>query len=164
MENRDKKKYKHKGLRETSVNAVIGEIKYKRVMYEIIAQIFENEKDGYYIYMNPNWTKSPEFKKVFLNLENAIALDYHPNLTKAELLSYIQTEEMREKYMKSPSRELLLDIFRSQVDDKRITQAGVLKSALKKVLQQKKTVEAATIENLELNPQKINEGETKDSE
>ena len=114
--------------------------------------------------MNPNWTKSPEFKKVFLNLENAIALDYHPNLTKAELLSYIQTEEMREKYMKSPSRELLLDIFRSQVDDKRITQAGVLKSALKKVLQQKKTVEAATIENLELNPQKINEGETKDSE
>ena len=132
MENRDKKKYKHKGLRETSVNAVIGEIKYKRVMYEIIAQIFENEKDGYYIYMNPNWTKSPEFKKVFLNLENVIALDYHPNLTKAELLSYIQTEEMREKYMKSPSRELLLDIFRSQVDDKRITQAGVLKSALKK--------------------------------
>ena len=35
MENRDKKKYRHKGLRETSVNTVMGEIKYKRVMYEI---------------------------------------------------------------------------------------------------------------------------------
>ena len=35
MENRDKKKYRHKGLRETSVNTVMGEIKYKRVMYEV---------------------------------------------------------------------------------------------------------------------------------
>ena len=35
MENRDKKKYRHKGLRETSVNTVMREIKYKRVMYEI---------------------------------------------------------------------------------------------------------------------------------
>lgn len=35
MENRDKKKYRHNGLRETSVNTVMGEIKYKRVMYEI---------------------------------------------------------------------------------------------------------------------------------
>ena len=35
MENRDKKKYRHKGLRETSVNTVMGEIKYKRAMYEI---------------------------------------------------------------------------------------------------------------------------------
>lgn len=35
MENRDKKKYRHKGLRETSVNTVMGEIKYKRVMYEL---------------------------------------------------------------------------------------------------------------------------------
>ena len=35
MENRDKKKYRHKGLRETSVNTAMGEIKYKRVMYEI---------------------------------------------------------------------------------------------------------------------------------
>lgn len=34
MENRDKKKYRHKGLRETSVNTIMGEIKYKRVMYE----------------------------------------------------------------------------------------------------------------------------------
>ena len=34
MENRNKKKYRHKGLRETSVNTVMGEIKYKRVMYE----------------------------------------------------------------------------------------------------------------------------------
>ena len=35
MNNRDKKKYRHKGLRETSVNTVMGEVKYKRVMYEI---------------------------------------------------------------------------------------------------------------------------------
>ena len=35
MGNRDKKKYRHKGLRETSVNTVMGEIKYKRAMYEI---------------------------------------------------------------------------------------------------------------------------------
>lgn len=35
MKNRDKKKYRHKGLRETSVNTVMGEIKYKRVMYEV---------------------------------------------------------------------------------------------------------------------------------
>lgn len=35
MENRDKKKYRHKGLRETSVNTIMGEIKYKRVMYEV---------------------------------------------------------------------------------------------------------------------------------
>lgn len=35
MENRDKKKYRHKGLRETLVNTIMGEIKYKRVMYEV---------------------------------------------------------------------------------------------------------------------------------
>lgn len=35
MNNRDKKKYRHKGLRKTSVNIVMGEVKYKRVMYEI---------------------------------------------------------------------------------------------------------------------------------
>jgi hypothetical protein len=35
MDTRDKKKYRHKGLRETSVNTVMGEIKYKRVMYEV---------------------------------------------------------------------------------------------------------------------------------
>lgn len=35
MNNRDKKKYRHKGLREMSVNTVMGEVKYKRVMYEV---------------------------------------------------------------------------------------------------------------------------------
>ena len=30
MDARDKKKYRHKGLRETSVNTVMGEIKYKK--------------------------------------------------------------------------------------------------------------------------------------
>lgn len=33
MEDRDKKKYRHKGLRETSVNTVMGEIKYKKIAY-----------------------------------------------------------------------------------------------------------------------------------
>ena len=36
MKSRDTKKYRHKGLRETSVNTVMGEVKYKRVMYEIV--------------------------------------------------------------------------------------------------------------------------------
>lgn len=35
MDNRDKKKYSNKGLRGTTVNTVMGEIKYKRIMYEI---------------------------------------------------------------------------------------------------------------------------------
>ena len=38
MNNRDKKKYRHKGLRETSVNTVMGEVKYKRVMYEVFEE------------------------------------------------------------------------------------------------------------------------------
>ena len=35
MKNRDKKKYIHKGFRETSINTVMGEIRYKREIYEI---------------------------------------------------------------------------------------------------------------------------------
>ena len=35
MDGRDKKKYRHKGLRETSVNTVMGDVRYKRAMYEI---------------------------------------------------------------------------------------------------------------------------------
>lgn len=35
MNNRDKKKHRHKRLKETSVNTAMGEVKYKRVMYEI---------------------------------------------------------------------------------------------------------------------------------
>ena len=35
MQSRNKEKYRHKGLRETSVNTIMGEIKYKRAMYEI---------------------------------------------------------------------------------------------------------------------------------
>ena len=31
MKSRDKEKYRHKGLREISVNTIMGEIKYKRV-------------------------------------------------------------------------------------------------------------------------------------
>lgn len=36
MQSRDKKKYRHKGLRETSVNTIMGEVKYKRAIYEIV--------------------------------------------------------------------------------------------------------------------------------
>lgn len=36
MKARDTKKYRHKGLRETSVNTVMGEIKYKRAIYEVV--------------------------------------------------------------------------------------------------------------------------------
>ena len=35
MKNRDKKKQRHKGYRETSINTVMGEIRYKRAIYEI---------------------------------------------------------------------------------------------------------------------------------
>ena len=35
MKSRDKEKYRHKGLREISINTIMGEIKYKRAMYEI---------------------------------------------------------------------------------------------------------------------------------
>ena len=35
MNARDTKKYRHKGLRGTSVNTVMGEVKFRRVMYEI---------------------------------------------------------------------------------------------------------------------------------
>lgn len=35
MKDRDTKKYRHKGLRTTHVNTVMGEIKFKRAMYEI---------------------------------------------------------------------------------------------------------------------------------
>ncbi len=137
---------------------------FNKVNGQNVAQIFGNEKDGYHVYMDPNWSSSPEFYEIFLNLENAIALDYHPNLTKAQLLSYIQSEEMREKYMENPSRELLLDIFRSQIHDKGITPTEALKSALQTGITAEKTDEATSIEDSELNPQKVNEGETIDGE
>ena len=35
MNARDSKKYRHKGLRTTHINTVMGEIKFKRAMYEI---------------------------------------------------------------------------------------------------------------------------------
>ena len=40
MQSRDKEKYRHNGLRETSVNTVMGEIKYKRAMYEIHEEVY----------------------------------------------------------------------------------------------------------------------------
>ena len=35
MKARDSRKYRHKGLRTTHVNTVMGEIKFRRAMYEI---------------------------------------------------------------------------------------------------------------------------------
>ncbi|MBP3502595.1 MAG: UPF0236 family protein, partial [Clostridia bacterium] len=35
MNARDSKKYRHKGLRTTHVNTVMGEVKFRRAMYEI---------------------------------------------------------------------------------------------------------------------------------
>ena len=128
---------------------------------ENIAQILGNDKDGYYVYMDPNWTYSPEFYDRFSMLQNAVAQDYHPDLIKAELLNYIQSEEMRQKYMENPSRELLLDIFRSQAQDKKITPAAAAKSALKGTSATKAN-EANGVEQTELNPENIKEGETKD--
>ena len=35
MNSRDKKKYRHKGLRVDTIKTVMGEVQYKRTMYEI---------------------------------------------------------------------------------------------------------------------------------
>ena len=63
MENRDKKKYRHKGLRETSVNTVMGEIKYKRAMYEI-----EEEEIKKTVYLLDETLKISEEGKASSNL------------------------------------------------------------------------------------------------
>lgn len=47
MESRDKKKYRHKGVRQTTVKTIYGEITYKRVVYEV------TEDDGtvHFVYL-----------------------------------------------------------------------------------------------------------------
>lgn len=35
MKTRDKKKYRHKGLRKNTIKTIMGEVEYQRVMYEI---------------------------------------------------------------------------------------------------------------------------------
>ena len=40
MEERDKSKYRHKGLRQTTVKTVYGEVTYQRIVYEVL------EEDG----------------------------------------------------------------------------------------------------------------------
>lgn len=47
MESRDRKKYRHKGLRQTSIKTVYGEVTYHRAVYEAI------EEDGFrhYVYL-----------------------------------------------------------------------------------------------------------------
>lgn len=47
MERRDKKKYRHKGMRQTTIKTVYGEVTYHRAVYEII------EEDGFkhYVYL-----------------------------------------------------------------------------------------------------------------
>lgn len=127
---------------------------FNRINNENIAQILGNDDEGYHVFMNPNWTNSPEFYKRFSNLQNAIAKDYHSDFTKAELLSYIQSEEMRQKYMKNPSRELLLDIFHSKTQNKKIIPVAAVKSLLKETSATKfvetKSIETKSVET-ELN-------------
>lgn len=41
MEGRDRKKYRHKGLRQTTVKTVYGEVTYRRAVYEAV------EEDGF---------------------------------------------------------------------------------------------------------------------
>lgn len=128
---------------------------------ENIAQILGNAEEGYHVYMSPNWVHSPEFYDKFSNLQNAIAKNYHPDITKAKILRYIQSEEMRKKYMENPSRELLLDIFHSQIKSKNITPEMAAKSALKGTSTFKAN-EAKDIEQTEINPKNIEEGEIAD--
>ena len=47
MSERDKKKYRHKGFRQTTIKTVYGEVTYRRAVYEV------REEDGYkhYIYL-----------------------------------------------------------------------------------------------------------------
>lgn len=127
---------------------------FNRINNENIAQILGNDDEGYHVFMNPNWTNSPEFYKRFSNLQNAIAKDYHSDFTKAELLSYIQSEEMRQKYMENPSRELLLDIFHSKTQNKKIIPVAAVKSLLKETSATKfvetKSIETKSVET-ELN-------------
>ncbi len=47
MEDRDKKRYRHKGLRQTTIKTVYGEVTYQRAVYEVL------EEDGlrHYVYL-----------------------------------------------------------------------------------------------------------------
>lgn len=47
MESRDKKKYRNKGLRQTTAKTVYGEVTYQRAVYEVI------EEDGtrHFVYL-----------------------------------------------------------------------------------------------------------------
>lgn len=47
MEERDKKRYRHKGLRQTTIKTVYGEVTYQRAVYEVL------EEDGlrHYVYL-----------------------------------------------------------------------------------------------------------------
>lgn len=48
MQERDKEKYRHKGIRQTTVKTVYGEVTYSRVVYEVTEKlkrpVFEEEK------------------------------------------------------------------------------------------------------------------------
>ena len=41
MKERDKSKYRHKGLCQTIVNTVYGEVTYRRAIYEVIQDVME---------------------------------------------------------------------------------------------------------------------------
>lgn len=90
---------------------------FNRINGETIAQIFGDDENGYHLYMDPNWTNVPGFYDRFSMLQNAIACDYHPALTKVEALRYIKSEDMRTEYMQNPSREVLTKIFDIHIEN-----------------------------------------------
>lgn len=88
---------------------------FNKIYGDEFAQIYSNPfDDSYGVYVDPVGTGG-DFSERYLTLENAIALNYHPSLTKVELLPFIHSEEDRESYMKNPSAEKLIEIFSSQL-------------------------------------------------
>ena len=87
---------------------------FNAVNGEGFAKIVKKDEDSYYVCMSPIGTGG-EFEERIISLENAIALDYHPPLTKVELLPYIRSIVDREFYMEDPSADMIIDIFCRQL-------------------------------------------------
>ena len=80
MNARDTKKYRHKGLRKTSVNTVMGEINYKRVMYEV-------EEDG--------------IKKTVYLLDEKLNINVEGKVSSNLVEKVIETVPITDSYRKS---------------------------------------------------------------
>ena len=85
MNARDTKKYRHKGLRGTSVNTVMGEINYKRVMYEV-------EEDG--------------IKKTVYLLDEKLKIGVDGKVSSNLMEKVIETVPITDSYRKS---EMVID-------------------------------------------------------